>query len=237
MGKKRKQKKSGQGKPPSAESSPAHVTSGVRKKEKQPVPKRREGPNWPLTILAGAGMALTAYLVLTIWMGQQPLYCSEGSTCDIVQRSRWGTFLKLPTAFWGFLTYASLAFIGFRVRTPEAQWKSAWTVSFLGLGYSLYLNAISLFVIEAMCAYCIASLSIMALIFIVVSFRPPAEPRVFYVKSLAIQTTVVAMVMIAGMHLHYSGLFDPAAGPENPYLKGLAEHLIREKALFYGAFW
>jgi len=33
------------------------------------------------------------------------------------------------------------------------------------------------------------------------------------------------------------GVFDPAAGAEDPYLRGLAEHLSQEKAVFYGAFW
>jgi len=37
--------------------------------------------------------------------------------------------------------------------------------------------------------------------------------------------------------MHYSGVFDPAAGPEDPYLRGLAEHLSKEKAVIYGAFW
>ncbi|MCP4401383.1 MAG: Vitamin K epoxide reductase, partial [bacterium] len=68
-----------------------------KKKKGQPGLKKRGNPNWPLTALAIAGMVLTAYLVLTSWLGQTPLYCNEGSSCDIVQQSRWGTFLTLPT--------------------------------------------------------------------------------------------------------------------------------------------
>ena len=156
MDKKKKRKKTSQEKPP-------RVKPAVHKKKKgQPVLKKRENPNWPLTALAVAGMVLTAYLVLTSWLGQTPLYCDEGSSCDIVQQSRWGTFLILPTAFWGFLTYAILAYIGFRVRNPSLHWKVAWTVSLVGLGYSVYLNTISLLVLEAICAYCLASLLILA---------------------------------------------------------------------------
>jgi uncharacterized membrane protein len=182
-------------------------------------------------------MALTAYLVLTTWLGQQPLYCEEGSSCDIVQQSRWGTFLGMPTAFWGFLTYATLAYIGFRIRNPGWHWKSAWTVSLVGLGYSVYLNAIALFVIDATCIYCITSLSIMTVIFgVVISQRPVGLPDFKY-AAWAGQTILLTMVIAGGMHLHYSGVLDPAAGPEDPYLRGLAEHLSKEKVIFYGAFW
>jgi uncharacterized membrane protein len=149
LGRKRKSKKSSQQKPPSRDESLVREELGGRiKKKRQQVPRIRENPNWPLTALAGAGMVLTGYLVLTSWLGKHPLYCEGGSTCDIVQQSRWGTFLMLPTAFWGFLSYAALAYIGFRVRSSGRHWKSAWTVSLVGLSYSIYLNAISLFVIE-----------------------------------------------------------------------------------------
>jgi uncharacterized membrane protein len=208
-----------------------------KKKRRQPVPTKREHPNWPLTALAGAGMALTGYLVLTFYLGTPPLYCEEGSTCDIVQQSRWGTFLGIPTALFGFMAYAALAFIGFRVRSPGLHWKSAWIVSLVGLGYSIYLNAISLFVIEAACLYCLTSLSIMAAIFGVVFVQRPAGLPNFKYATWAGETIVLAMVIVGGMHLYYSGVFDPSVGPEDPYLKGLAQHLTEEGAVFYGAFW
>lgn len=213
------------------------IPAGRKIKKKQPAMQRLEKPNWLLTGLAGAGMVLTAYLALTIWLGHPPLYCKEGSSCDIVQRSRWGTFLALPTAFWGFLTYTALAYIGIRVRNPMTHWKSAWTVSMAGLGYSVYLITISLFVIKAVCAYCIVSFSIMTVIFGVATFQRPKERPKFNFAAFARQTIIITAVIVGGMHLHYSGIFDPAAGPEDPYLKGLAEHLTQDKAILYGAYW
>jgi thiol-disulfide isomerase/thioredoxin len=47
----------------------------------------------------------------------------------------------------------------------------------------------------------------------------------------------IAGAVVLGLHLHFSGLFDPAAGPEDPYLKALATHLKDKGALFYGAYW
>ncbi len=207
------------------------------KKKRPPALKKRQHPNWPLTALAGAGMALTLYLTLSVWLGDTPLYCAEGSSCDIVQQSRWGTFLGMPTAFFGFLTYAALAYIGFKVRSPERHWKSAWTISLLGVGYSIYLTSVSLFVIDALCAYCLVSLSIMTVTFGVIVTQRPAGMKDFSFTRWAGGTAVMALLVIGGMHMHYSGVFDPAAGPEDPYLKRLALYLTQENAVLYGAFW
>jgi len=194
-------------------------------------------PNWILTGLAAAGMILTAYLVITGWLDNAPLLCDDGSSCDIVQQSRWGTFLMLPTALWGFLTYATLFYIGIRVRNIGLHWKSAWTVSMIGLGYSIYLITISMLVIEAACAYCIASFIIMSVIFGLVTFQRPRNLPKSYFMAFAKQTVIITVVIVGGIHLHYSGIFDPKAGPEDPYLKGLAEHLAEDKAILYGTYW
>jgi len=199
--------------------------------------RKRKHPNWPVTLLAGAGMLLTFYLALTAWLGDVPLYCAAGSSCDIVQQSRWGTFLGMPTAFWGFLTYTTLAFIGVKVRNPERHWKAAWFIALLGLGYSVYLTSVSLFVIDALCAYCLVSLSIMTVLFGTVSAQRPEGMPNFKFPVWIAETVVVVLLVIGGMHLHYSGVFDPAAGPEDPYLKGLATHLSQNDAVVYGAFW
>jgi uncharacterized membrane protein len=209
-----------------------------KKKFKKPtVPKKLDKPNWLLTGLAATGMALTAYLAITYWLGEPPLYCTEGSSCEIVQQSRWGTFLFLPTAFWGFLTYATLGHIGFRFRDRASHWKWAFMVSLIGLGYSIYLVSISLFVIKAACAYCLASFAIMTVILGVVIFQRPKDLPDLNIAAWAKQAAIVAVVIVAGMHLNYSGIFDSGAGAEDPYLQGLAEHLVKEDAMMYGAFW
>ena len=242
MGKKKKrkptsQKKTVQHTAPPVPTEPPAPKQRTGKKNKRRIPHKMKGPNWILSGLAAAGMILTAYLVITGWLDNAPLLCDEGSSCDIVQRSRWGTLFMLPTALWGFLTYALLFGIGTRVRNIVSHWKSAWTVSMIGLGYSVYLISISVLVIEAACAYCIASFIIMSVIFCVVSYqRPKHLPKSFFM-AYAQQTVIITFVIVGGIHLYYSGVVDPKAGAEDPYLKGLAEHLTKDNAILYGAYW
>jgi len=232
LGKKKRQKVSQQ-----LETSTSERPVKQGKMKRQTVLRKRAHPNWPVTALAGVGMVLTLYLALTVWFGGAPLYCAEGSSCDIVQQSRWGTFLGMPTAFWGFLTYTTLVFIGFKVRNPERHWKSAWIVSLVGVGYSVYLTSISLFIIDALCAYCLVSLSIITVTFGVVISQRPEGMKNFKFSNWVAGTAVMTLLIIGGTHLHYSGVFDPAAGPEDPYLKGLAIHLAQNDAVLYSAFW
>ena len=57
----------------------------------------REGPNWPLFILALLGMALSGYLTFSAWQGNLVAFCTEGAGCDVVLNSRWSTLLGMPS--------------------------------------------------------------------------------------------------------------------------------------------
>src|SRR5688500_5937258 len=113
------------------------------------------GPNLPLLGLSAAGMAVAGYLTYTGWTGDRAAYCEAGGGCDIVQASQWATFLSVPTALWGLLLYAGLAYIALRVRRPIDRWRRAWVLAAIGWGVSVYLTVVSLFVIRATCPYCL----------------------------------------------------------------------------------
>jgi uncharacterized membrane protein len=187
--------------------------------------------------LAGAGILLTAYLTLVAWLGTPPAFCGADSDCDLVQQSRWATLLGLPIAFWGLATYALLARLVWRLRTRPSAWRMALTVAAVGAAVSWYLTAVSVLVIEATCAYCLASFAIANALFVLLLFRRPAHmPEHAWGKSLPAPAGA-AFVAVLALAVHFSGLFDPAAGPEKPYLKGLAVHLKDSGARFYGAYW
>jgi len=192
--------------------------------------------NW-LIGLALAGIALTSYLTLIAWFGEHAAYCGADSECDLVQQSRWSTLLGVPIALWGFLTYALLARLLWRLRTRPSTWRAVLTVTSIGAAVSWYLTSVSVFAIEAVCAYCLASFGLMNALLVLVLVRRPAHmPEHAWANSLPIPAGSAAVIVL-GLFLHFSGLFDPAAGPEKPYLKALAIHLRDSGSHFYGAYW
>ncbi len=192
--------------------------------------------NWLLG-LAGLGVLLTGYLTLVAWFGEHPAYCGADSECDIVQSSRWSTLFGMPMSLWGLLTYAILAGLAWRLRSRPSAWGAALLFACIGAGVSWFLTLVSIFEIEATCGYCLASFALMNLLLVLLLLRRPSRmPGHAWRKALAFPVGA-AIVLVLGLHLHFSGLFDPAAGPEDPYLKALATHLQDSDARFYGAFW
>ncbi len=235
----RKRRRSGrQG---SAKNAPdAARQSETRADETRGEAKRARGPH-PLDngllVLAAAGIGLTAYLTFIAWFGEHPAFCGAGSECDIVQQSRWSTFLGAPMAFWGLLTYVLLARQLWRLRTRPSAWRTALLLAAVGAAVSWYLTAISVFSIEATCGYCLASFGVMNALLVLLLVRRPAHmPEHAWAKALPTPVGVSALI-VAGMFLHFSGVFNPAAGPEKPYLRAVAVHLRDSGARFYGAYW
>ena len=190
-----------------------------------------------LLVLCVAGTLLTAYLSYVAWFGEHALYCSEGSSCDLVQSSRWSWLLGLPMAFWGLLTYLLLAALCWRRRTKGSAWGPALFVAICGVAISTYLTAISVLVIEATCGYCLASFGIIMAILVLIALRRPERNTRFAWASSLGAPLLASVLIVAGLHAHYSGLFDAAAGPEKPSIKALAMHLADSDVKFYGAYW
>ncbi|HEX2229996.1 MAG TPA: vitamin K epoxide reductase family protein [Candidatus Binatia bacterium] len=209
-----------------------------KKVKAKPVEQRltQDGPNWPILALAVIGMGLTGYLTYSAWAVKQVAGCVEGSACDVVLSSQWSSLFGLPTSFWGFLTYALLAAIAWNKRTA-AQWKAAWFVALFGVLYSVYLTAVSFYVLEAACPYCLTSLGLMAAIFAIAFFQRPARMAGFSWGPWLAKSGGTALVLIAALHLHYAGYWGKTAAAEDPWIRGLATHLAKIDAKFYGASW
>lgn len=185
-----------------------------------------------LFALAVAGILLTSYLTYVAWFEDHPAFCAEGSGCDLVQASRWSMLMGLPMAFWGWLTYVTLAYGIWRTQLKPTSWTFVLFVSVCGFAVSAYLTVISVVEIEATCPYCLASFAIITTIMILTLVQQPSEWSTSLKEAL-----IIAAVIVGGLHLHYSGVFDAAAGPEDPQLQALAIHLVEKGVKFYGAYW
>ena len=116
-----------------------------------------------IAALALAGIFVALYLTLTRLglLGGGALVCAVGS-CDVVNASRWATFLGLPVAVWGlgyYLVTFTVAVVSIQERFGDSIKVSRGLV-FLGATgflFSAWLTYLELFVIHAICQWCVVS--------------------------------------------------------------------------------
>ena len=133
--------------------------------------------------LALAGIFVALYLLLYKLGLIGALSCAVGS-CETVNSSKWATFLGLPVAGWGVAFYVGL-FVLAMVSTSEAYAGSRAialvlpAVSGTGVLFSLWLTYLELFVINAVCQWCVVSAVIVSIIFVVcvVDYRERSLPE------------------------------------------------------------
>lgn len=197
--------------------------------------ERRVYPaDWHIFGLAVFGMLLTAYLTAAAWSSGGLAFCAAGSSCDVIQGSRWSTLLGVPIALWGFAAYALLAGLALKTSSRLRRWKYLWRISLIGLAISLYLTLVGWIALDAFCLWCLLSLATITAIFVLVATRaPPSAPGLPW-RNWVLNTGLVALAVVGAVHATSSGLFEPR---ESPRLTALAQHLDRIGARYYGAFW
>ena len=114
-----------------------------------------------LSVLSLVGMALTAHPSWRASSGSGLQGCGVDSGCDAVLSSRWATLLGAPTAVRGLLADGTLADTPAFGARAGCRWIATWTVSFVGMLFSVYLTTVSVTLLGATCPYGLTSLAIM----------------------------------------------------------------------------
>ena len=122
-------------------------------------------------LLALAGALVASYLALYKLGYIGTLTCSVGS-CETVQTSRWATFLGAPVAVWGvayYLAVLALSLVGLSdARRDDLRLSQVLVaVTTTGVLFSAWLTYLELFVIHAICMYCVISAIIAAALLVV----------------------------------------------------------------------
>jgi uncharacterized membrane protein len=193
------------------------------------------GVDWLVVGLSAAGFLVAGYLTWLKWAGRGALLCVAGSGCDLVQASRYSMFLGVPTAFWGAALYAAIGILGGLGLTVR-RWIAAFLMAAAGVGFSLYLTALSLIVVGGACVYCLVSAAIeVAMLIALLWRRPPARSRRSFLRPvpLASYSTLAAAATIAFGAFVFAA---PSSAPAG-YQSALALHLRQTGAIMYGAFW
>ena len=105
-------------------------------------------------IVALAGIGVAAYLTW-VHYDEGALVCVSGGGCETVQQSSYAEIAGLPVALLGLVSYVTV--LGLIVwDTPYARLGAA-SLAFIGLAFSVYLLVLQLFVIDAVCVWCLAN--------------------------------------------------------------------------------
>ena len=117
-----------------------------------------------LAVLAVAGMGVAAYLTYTHW-ADKVVACGGLGRCETVQQSEYSTIAGVPVALLGGLAAAALLAValGRLGGLPLAvEWGSmvALGLTTASVAFAAYLTYIELFVLDAICIYCLALASI-----------------------------------------------------------------------------
>jgi uncharacterized membrane protein len=205
----------------------------LKKPREMPSPPVTSRPDWIIAGLALVGLAVASYLTALKLGGNEAFLCRDGSGCDIIQASRYSLLAGLPTALWGAAIYAAIVVLSVIPRTVR-RWQMAFMLASAAVAFSIYLTYLSIFVIGAMCPYCLASGTISLLLFVTMIVRRPAAPaRAYSLKRLAgLGITVGVAAVVFGAFIFAADFSTPAG-----YQLALAEHLKKNQAVFYGAYW
>ena len=123
-----------------------------------------------LVLLTLVGLLVATYLWLYKIGVLGELQCGTGS-CEFVQASRYAELVGLPVALYGVVGYAVLFAVGLARLQPRfaADRRVARLLAALatvGFAFTLYLTGIELFVLHAICRWCMASAAIMTTVWL-----------------------------------------------------------------------
>lgn len=120
-------------------------------------------------LVALVGLFIALYLAMYKAGIIGTLACGTGS-CETVQLSRWATFLGLPVAAWGVGYYALV--VALSIASIQDRWAESRRLLLVllvltawGVLFSAWLTYLELYVIHAICRWCVVSALLAVLLF------------------------------------------------------------------------
>jgi uncharacterized membrane protein len=121
-----------------------------------------------LRTLAVVGLLISAYLTWVHYAGVAPVCVGGSGGCETVQSSSYATILGVPVAVVGLVGYSGLL-LSASLR-DEVGIYLGFLVALVGALFSAYLTYLELFVIHAICEWCVASAAVIVAALICTSF-------------------------------------------------------------------
>jgi uncharacterized membrane protein len=127
----------------------------------------RDGPLRAATaVVASLGLLVSSYLT---WVHYEPaaLVCTRGGGCETVQQSDYAVLLGIPVALLGTATWAAVLILVLRDGPTSRALMLALALA--ALAFVAYLVILQLFVIDAVCIWCMVNDVVLVPLLVVVA--------------------------------------------------------------------
>jgi uncharacterized membrane protein len=119
-------------------------------------------------LLAVLGIGISAYLFY-IKVSQGEAVCGPLGDCNVVQNSPYASIVGIPMSFLGLVFYIGICVLFAGHVTGSGTFKRSCGLGLIGTAifgtiFSVYLTSLELFVIHAVCAWCLTSAVLATLI-------------------------------------------------------------------------
>jgi uncharacterized membrane protein len=127
--------------------------------------------SWLIPALALAGLGIALYLSY-VEITQVAAVCGPVGECNIVQSNPYAFIFGIPVAVLGAIFYLGIFGLWLLLRLVGTGWAKWAPTMFLGLTilgvlFSIYLTALELLVIKAVCAWCLGSAVVTTLLLLI----------------------------------------------------------------------
>lgn len=195
-----------------------------------------------ISILSALGVIVSLYLTYLHFSDGHAAFCAAGTDCDAVRQSGFSTLMGIPVAAIGVAGYSVMliaSLIGMKKRT---KWLVLYILALAGFVFSAYLTYLELFVIKAICMYCVFSAVLMTVIFIAVlpaksGYHPRLSASYIVVLSLAVAAAVIlGAALVQAEKFGSPGHITSGYAPADSFQTGLAMYMGQRGAVMYGSY-
>jgi len=139
---------------------------------------------WAIPILALVGLGIATYLAY-VEITPVEAICWPMSGCNFVQSSPYARILGIPVAVLGVIYYLGIGVLWAGQKSPSRRWANRSVLGLLGLTFigtlfSIYLTILEVFVVQAICTWCLGSAvaaTVLMLLVVVPVTGSPAPKR------------------------------------------------------------
>lgn len=120
-------------------------------------------------VLAACGIGIATYMTIADAGGGVPACLAGSDGCATVANSRYSDLAGIEVSVLGIVGYVALLIAA--VTPGDVGRFGGLLVALVGFGFSVYLTYLELFVIDAICQWCVASACLMTLLLVVTAWR------------------------------------------------------------------